>query len=86
LISKISNYAPTFFNVQFAQPKQIVKNLQRFALPIIASVGLMYAATQANAGPVAYAACVGECLALTLGGFAPACLAACSPFLAAPTP
>ena len=43
-------------------------------------------APQSAAGPVAYAACLAECSALTLGGFIPACIAACLPVLAAPTP
>jgi hypothetical protein len=42
--------------------------------------------TKVEAGPLAYAACVAECMALTLGGFLPLCLAGCGPILMAPTP
>lgn len=85
MVSSIRNYMPTFELPTIANPKQIANNLTKIALPAIALVGLAYAYS-AEAGPAAYALCVTECLALTFGAFAPACLAACTPFLAAPTP
>lgn len=86
MFSIVTQYTQSLKTYQFATPQQMSKNLVKIAIPAITLFGLSYAAYQVSAGPAAYAACVAECLALTLGGFAPACLAACTPFLAAPTP
>ena len=85
MFSIVSQYTQSLNTYQLATPKQMTKNLLKIALPAIAIVGLAYAST-AHAGPLAYAACVAECTALTLGGFLPLCLTGCGPLLMAPTP
>jgi len=82
--SKLFPYMPAM--PRLATPKEVLDRVAKISYLAIGSFAILAMAHQAEAGPVAYAACVTECLALTLGGFAPACLAACAPFLAAPTP
>lgn len=93
MVSSIRNYMPTFSLPTIANSRQIVNNLTKLALPIIAFVA-MEQVRSADAGPVSYAACViAETFALmtmTFGACGPACAAAaashCLPVLAAPTP
>lgn len=66
-------------------PTHILGNIKKISY---LCVGIFAASNLelAQAGPVAYAACLAICSALTAGGFLPACAAACAPALAAPTP
>lgn len=59
-----------------------IKKISPLALLIWAFHSIPFA----KAGPLAYAACVTACSAVTGGAFIPACVAACAPALAAPTP
>lgn len=74
-----------FPKYRFANPHEIINRLTRIAVPVLTIAGVSIA-QQANAGPVAYMACMNTCIAATLGGFAPLCIAGCIPFLTAPTP
>jgi len=86
MLNKITNYLPSFPTFKLATPKQMLNNVTKIALPAIALVAIATQMTKVEAGPLAYAACVAECMALTLGGFLPLCLAGCGPILMAPTP
>lgn len=70
---------------KLASPKQMLTNVVKIALPAIALAGLAYAYS-AEAGPIAYAACIASCSVGTFGIGTPACLAGCLPLLMAPTP
>lgn len=86
VIMQIYGYnVPFTYMPKMDSPQNILKKITTIAVPAIVMLGMQQAAT-AEAGPLAYAACVAECTAATLGSFLPACLAACTPFLAAPTP
>lgn len=75
----------SFPNIRLSTPREILNKATMIALPVIAGLSLVYA-NKANAGPLAYAACMSACTAATLGAFLPACIVACTPALAAPTP
>lgn len=93
MVSSIRNYMPTLQFPSIANSRQIVNNLTKIALPIIAFVAAEQIRS-ADAGPVAYTACVVAetftLMAATFGACGPACAAAaaahCLPLLAAPTP
>lgn len=63
----------------------IMKKCSRLAYPIIGLLAISGIPT-VSAGPAAFATCMGICLAATLGGFVPMCIATCTPSLLAPTP
>lgn len=54
--------------------------------PALAAIHMISSLPTAEAGPVAYAACMAACSAATGGAFIPVCAAVCAPTLAAPTP
>lgn len=85
LSQKASGFITCFPKYRLATSSEAFSNLRRLALPLIL-MSASYAPQLVKAGPLAYAACVTECSLLTLGGFLPACIAFCTPFLAAPTP
>ena len=80
--SSFRGLVPTF---RVDNLENMIKKLTFVAVPTIFFVGLQ-SLEFADAGPVAYAACVTTCLGATWGAFAPACLMACAPVLTAPTP
>ena len=63
----------------------IARNLNKVALPIIALFAFSQAPT-ANAGPIAYGACVALCSVVTSFVGVPVCVVECLPLLGAPTP
>jgi hypothetical protein len=89
MLNKISNTALDLYrslpNFRLDSAENIVKKCSKLAYPIIALIAIE-GLPKAISGPVAYAGCFAACVALTLGGFAPACAYACAPALAAPTP
>lgn len=90
-ISSITSRACGFIHDQMptiASPKQIVRNVSRIALPAIALAG-MSMLRGAEAGPIAYAACVALCCGTfppLIPVLLPSCAAGCAPLLALPTP
>lgn len=89
MISKITTKACDLYHsmptLRLDSAENIVKKCSKLAYPIIALVAIE-GLPRAVSGPVAYAGCFAACMALTMGGFAPACAYACAPALAAPTP
>lgn len=82
VVSAALSHLPKF---RLATRTEIASRITTIALPAFVLLSLS-SPSQAQAGPLAYLACVGECAALTLGGFLPLCAAACAPLMAAPTP
>jgi len=80
MLDAISRYTSSYLST-LPSAKQIGKNLNRVALPIIALIG-MSCATVANAGPGTYAGCWGTCMGIclmsTAGGFIPMCMVTCA--------
>lgn len=80
------------FNGLCGTIKNMAKNVQKVAIPVF----VLYCASnmpQAEAGPVAYGACLTACLAAGAIATGPAmcclaccCAEACTPLLVAPTP
>lgn len=85
MINAVRNFISTVEMPKLVSPKQFMTNVAKVALPAIALVSLAYA-NSAEAGPIAYAACIASCSAGTFGIGTPACLAGCLPLLMAPTP
>jgi hypothetical protein len=89
----------TFFRTSFT-PNQDLSRVVRVATdalvqitavciklaPAIVAIHMISSIPTAEAGPVAYAACMTACTAATGGAFIPVCAAVCAPTLAAPTP
>lgn len=84
---RISTFFPEDLNWKPSIPSttQLIKNVQKVALPLILLVGLTNT-QQAEAGFGFFTACMALCMGSTAGAFTPACVAACSLSLAAPTP
>lgn len=80
--AKAATFLPA---LRFSSPAQMLTKAALVALPAIAMFSDAFV-QRAEAGPIAYAACMAACSAATMGGFIPACIAACTPALAAPTP
>ena len=82
----------THYGSYFAIPKFRLATPSEMGAKIVKVATVAMALVAANqiqiaaAGPIAYAICIAECTALTLGGFLPMCIAVCTPALAAPTP
>lgn len=70
---------------KLVSPKQFMTNVAKVALPAIALVSLAYA-NSAEAGPIAFSACMAVCTAGTAGFGAIGCAITCWPAMAAPTP
>lgn len=75
----LSNLIPNFSNLI---PTQVSRTL---AIQMVA-LGSLAMLPTADGGPVAYSLCIVPCSAITCGAFFWACIAACSPALALPTP
>jgi hypothetical protein len=84
-ISSCFSYLPFVNHFKMATPKQMITNVAKVTLPIIALIGIM-SFDPAIAGPTACIVCMTTCLAGTFGGFFAACAAACAIPCAAPTP
>lgn len=65
--------------------ESLLSSIKKVA-PMALFIWIAISAPIAKAGPIAYAACITACSAITGGAFIPACIAACAPALAAPTP
>jgi hypothetical protein len=87
MLAAISSFMPSFYFPSVSAPstKQIIRNIQKVALPLIFVVSATYA-EQVSAGFAAFTICMGICTAATAGAFVPACVAACVASIAAPTP
>lgn len=63
-----------------------LKSISTIAAAALGIITFLSQSSQAEAGPLTMAGCMAICLASTAGAFAPACVAACTAFLAAPAP
>jgi hypothetical protein len=83
-VSETSLGSRIFFSV-IEKIASTSKRISKLAIPIIIIAALSSIPT-AEAGPIAYAACVMPCSTLTSGIGAFACLVLCAPFFTAPCP
>ena len=73
---------------ELATPAQALKNVKKIAIPLIALTGFTMIQA-AEAGPLAYAACVTICCGTfppLIPVLLPSCATGCAPLLALPTP
>ena len=83
ITSSVTSYFPA---MRLAPARQMLKNVTKIALPVIALLSSSYLFRGVEGGPVAYGVCMGACLAATSGAFPPACHAACLVLLGTPAP